>query len=143
MFQLKGQSLEIACRNLLPLSSHNSVSTVSILHSPNRASHLLIIVFSSKFIYSNRSRSESSLALSHSLLSPSLLEISVSDWYITEPIVRRAKKSMERRGWWHVVVSLLMCAAVRVRSDASDHKYKVGDPVPLYANKVGPFHNPR
>ncbi|KAG2242750.1 hypothetical protein Bca52824_095413 [Brassica carinata] len=29
-----------------------------------------------------------------------------------------------------------------VRSDASDHRYKEGDTVPLYANKVGPFHNP-
>ncbi|KAG4941928.1 hypothetical protein JHK87_045799 [Glycine soja] len=29
-----------------------------------------------------------------------------------------------------------------VRSDPSDHRYKEGDPVPLYANKVGPFHNP-
>ncbi|KAI5677942.1 hypothetical protein M9H77_08892 [Catharanthus roseus] len=29
-----------------------------------------------------------------------------------------------------------------VRSDASDHRYKPGDFVPLYANKVGPFHNP-
>ncbi|KAL0797809.1 hypothetical protein Bca101_052983 [Brassica carinata] len=28
------------------------------------------------------------------------------------------------------------------RSDASDHRYKEGDTVPLYANKVGPFHNP-
>ena len=24
----------------------------------------------------------------------------------------------------------------------SDHKYKVHEQVPLYANKVGPFHNP-
>ncbi|GER26242.1 endomembrane protein 70 protein family [Striga asiatica] len=45
-------------------------------------------------------------------------------------------------GGWQVVVLLLVCSAVRVRSDGSDHKYKVGDPVPLYANKVGPFHNP-
>ncbi|KAA8521512.1 hypothetical protein F0562_012178 [Nyssa sinensis] len=27
-------------------------------------------------------------------------------------------------------------------SDESDHRYKAGDPVPLYANKVGPFQNP-
>ncbi|KAG8086844.1 hypothetical protein GUJ93_ZPchr0010g7735 [Zizania palustris] len=27
-------------------------------------------------------------------------------------------------------------------ADGSDHKYKEGDYVPLYANKVGPFHNP-
>eukprot|EP00976_Prorocentrum_cordatum_P111387 1195358-Prorocentrum_minimum.AAC.9 len=25
----------------------------------------------------------------------------------------------------------------------SDHKYKSHEKVPLYANKVGPFHNPR
>lgn len=37
----------------------------------------------------------------------------------------------------------LLSGATHVRSDASDHRYKEGDPVPLYANKVGPFHNPR
>ncbi|GMH16117.1 hypothetical protein Nepgr_017958 [Nepenthes gracilis] len=38
---------------------------------------------------------------------------------------------------------LLICyCPVTVRSDASDHRYKVGDYVPLYVNKVGPFHNP-
>ncbi|KAI9087321.1 hypothetical protein K1719_030641 [Acacia pycnantha] len=30
----------------------------------------------------------------------------------------------------------------QVKSDASDHRYKGGDLVPLFANKVGPFHNP-
>lgn len=38
---------------------------------------------------------------------------------------------------------LALLSAVEVRSDGSDHRYKSGDPVPLYANKVGPFHNPR
>ncbi|KAA3466304.1 transmembrane 9 superfamily member 2-like [Gossypium australe] len=38
-------------------------------------------------------------------------------------------------------VFILSCVS-HVRSDASDHRYKEGDPVPLYANKVGPFHNP-
>ncbi|KAF7846883.1 hypothetical protein BT93_L3626 [Corymbia citriodora subsp. variegata] len=28
------------------------------------------------------------------------------------------------------------------RPDAFDHYYKDGDAVPLYANEVGPFHNP-
>ncbi|XP_064985262.1 transmembrane 9 superfamily member 3-like [Musa acuminata AAA Group] len=41
------------------------------------------------------------------------------------------------------VTALLLCFGVTgVVSDASDHRYKQGDPVPLYANKVGPFHNP-
>ncbi|EPS59962.1 hypothetical protein M569_14842, partial [Genlisea aurea] len=40
------------------------------------------------------------------------------------------------------VVLLLVYAAVGVRSDASNHRYNQGDTVPLYANKVGPFHNP-
>ncbi|XP_039126590.1 transmembrane 9 superfamily member 3-like [Dioscorea cayenensis subsp. rotundata] len=39
------------------------------------------------------------------------------------------------------VVSLLLWFA-GVAADASDHRYKINDPVPLYANKVGPFHNP-
>ncbi|KAF2316652.1 hypothetical protein GH714_041993 [Hevea brasiliensis] len=37
---------------------------------------------------------------------------------------------------------LVASSVTHVRSDASDHRYKDGDPVPLYANKVGPFHNP-
>ncbi|KAK4567394.1 hypothetical protein RGQ29_003259 [Quercus rubra] len=43
-----------------------------------------------------------------------------------------------------VVVLLLMVlfGADQVRSSASDHRYKEGEAVPLYANKVGPFHNP-
>lgn len=43
----------------------------------------------------------------------------------------------------------LLAAAVVVAcvglslAGAKDHRYKVQDTVPLYANKVGPFHNPR
>ncbi|KAM0882380.1 hypothetical protein ACQ4PT_032342 [Festuca glaucescens] len=37
---------------------------------------------------------------------------------------------------------LLAFAVAGVFSDGSDHRYKSGEPVPLYANKVGPFHNP-
>ncbi|GAA0157288.1 transporter [Lithospermum erythrorhizon] len=37
---------------------------------------------------------------------------------------------------------LVICIIGQVKSDGSDHKYKSGDSVPLYANKVGPFHNP-
>ncbi|KAG8074193.1 hypothetical protein GUJ93_ZPchr0006g44351 [Zizania palustris] len=37
---------------------------------------------------------------------------------------------------------LLAFAVAGVVSDGSDHRYKAGEPVPLYANKVGPFHNP-
>jgi hypothetical protein len=42
-----------------------------------------------------------------------------------------------------VVSILIFCSVTHVRSDASDHRYKVGEDVPLYVNKVGPFHNPR
>ncbi|XP_010523531.1 PREDICTED: transmembrane 9 superfamily member 2-like [Tarenaya hassleriana] len=38
--------------------------------------------------------------------------------------------------------ALLFSGVYHVRSDASDHRYKEADSVPLYANKVGPFHNP-
>jgi hypothetical protein len=34
------------------------------------------------------------------------------------------------------LVMLVGCAA------ADSHRYRPGDAVPLYANKVGPFHNP-
>ncbi|MCD7454453.1 hypothetical protein HAX54_024892 [Datura stramonium] len=42
----------------------------------------------------------------------------------------------------NIVVLFVLCCVSPARSDGSDHKYKAGDPVPLYANKVGPFHNP-
>jgi hypothetical protein len=43
---------------------------------------------------------------------------------------------------------LLLClagvdASSRALLSARDHRYKNNDYVPLYANKVGPFHNPR
>ncbi|CAI9096824.1 OLC1v1033048C1 [Oldenlandia corymbosa var. corymbosa] len=42
------------------------------------------------------------------------------------------------------IFSILWCYHLvnPVRSDASDQRYKPGDPVPLYAIKIGPFHNP-
>ncbi|KAI3895373.1 hypothetical protein MKX03_032586 [Papaver bracteatum] len=40
------------------------------------------------------------------------------------------------------VLIIISTLATQVRSDGSDHRYKARDPVPLYANKVGPFHNP-
>ncbi|CAM8936379.1 unnamed protein product [Rhodiola kirilowii] len=40
------------------------------------------------------------------------------------------------------IAVLILTSFVHVRSDASDHRYKAGDFVPLYVNKVGPFHNP-
>ncbi|KAG6720660.1 hypothetical protein I3843_03G072800 [Carya illinoinensis] len=41
-----------------------------------------------------------------------------------------------------VAAMVILCSLTLVRSDASDHRYKAGEDVPLYANKVGPFHNP-
>jgi len=41
-----------------------------------------------------------------------------------------------------VLLLMLLFGADQVRSSASDHRYKEGEAVPLYANKVGPFHNP-
>jgi hypothetical protein len=41
-----------------------------------------------------------------------------------------------------LAVALLACL-LGAGADGSDHRYKEGDRVPLYANKVGPFHNPR
>jgi len=39
------------------------------------------------------------------------------------------------------VLALAVLACV-LGAGADDHRYKEGDRVPLYANKVGPFHNP-
>lgn len=44
-----------------------------------------------------------------------------------------------------VLAAVVVCVLLQgwtVRASGSNHKYGVGDPVPLYANKVGPFHNP-
>lgn len=42
-----------------------------------------------------------------------------------------------------IVILCCFCCINHVTSDALDHRYKEGDFVPFYANKVGPFHNPR
>lgn len=39
------------------------------------------------------------------------------------------------------ITILIMCCGTQARSDAY-HRYKAGDPIPFYANKVGPFRNP-
>ncbi|CAL9063256.1 unnamed protein product [Musa banksii] len=39
-------------------------------------------------------------------------------------------------------VLLVMACGLRVGADGTNHRYKEGDHVPLFANKVGPFHNP-
>ncbi|KAK4717133.1 hypothetical protein R3W88_015471 [Solanum pinnatisectum] len=50
---------------------------------------------------------------------------------------------MEKKMTSYVVVLIVLCCCVTpARSDGSDHKYKAGDQVTMYANKVGPFHNP-
>lgn len=41
-----------------------------------------------------------------------------------------------------LLLLVLTFGCVGVRSDASNHRYASGEAVPLYANKVGPFHNP-
>ncbi|KAL7192709.1 hypothetical protein ACSBR2_024512 [Camellia fascicularis] len=44
--------------------------------------------------------------------------------------------------WLVLVVVIASSATQQVIADAYDHRYKYGDPVLLYVNKVGPFHNP-
>ncbi|CAL9080107.1 unnamed protein product [Musa acuminata var. zebrina] len=39
-------------------------------------------------------------------------------------------------------VLLVMACGLRVGADGTNHRYKEGDHVPLFANKAGPFHNP-
>ncbi|CAL9054271.1 unnamed protein product [Musa banksii] len=53
----------------------------------------------------------------------------------------KKRKSMDLAA---AILLLPLCLdIVGVASDPSDHRYKNGDPVPLYANGVGPFGNPR
>ncbi|KAK9690928.1 hypothetical protein RND81_09G163900 [Saponaria officinalis] len=43
-----------------------------------------------------------------------------------------------------IIVAYVVCSPViEVKSDSLDHHYKAGDQIPLYANKVVPFNNPR
>uniref|UniRef100_A0A7I4C5J2 Transmembrane 9 superfamily member n=1 Tax=Physcomitrium patens TaxID=3218 RepID=A0A7I4C5J2_PHYPA len=46
--------------------------------------------------------------------------------------------------WFLVVATCCIASGVegRVLLSAKDHRYKENDNVPLFANKVGPFHNP-
>nr|XP_043613334.1 transmembrane 9 superfamily member 2-like [Erigeron canadensis] len=41
------------------------------------------------------------------------------------------------------IILLLIVHGNQADSDASNHRYRNGDLVPFYVNKVGPFHNPR
>ncbi|XP_062113191.1 transmembrane 9 superfamily member 2-like [Humulus lupulus] len=41
-----------------------------------------------------------------------------------------------------IICALICCGGSQVRSDTENHRYKAGDPVPLYVNKVGPCQNP-
>ncbi|KAL9995470.1 putative nonaspanin (TM9SF) [Helianthus debilis subsp. tardiflorus] len=43
---------------------------------------------------------------------------------------------------WLLVALLVVYGIEEAESGGSDHKYKPNDEVPIYANKVGPFHNP-
>ncbi|KAL9256177.1 Transmembrane 9 superfamily member 3-like protein [Drosera capensis] len=51
---------------------------------------------------------------------------------------------MGSRSWWVLVLvaTIVSCWGELVRSDGGDHRYKSGDQVPLFVNKVGPFNNP-
>ena len=42
-----------------------------------------------------------------------------------------------------VLMTVCSFGGLKVHGRGVNHKYATGDPVPLYANKVGPFHNPR
>ena len=45
-----------------------------------------------------------------------------------------------------ILVILMGCRGITAdifRFLRDDHRFKAGDSVPLYSNKVGPFHNPR
>ncbi|XP_078442239.1 transmembrane 9 superfamily member 2-like [Wolffia australiana] len=44
--------------------------------------------------------------------------------------------------WPGILLAFILLLGSKVRADADDHTYVKGDSVPLYANKVGPFHNP-
>lgn len=41
------------------------------------------------------------------------------------------------------LLPLLLLFLAPALLDASDHRYNPGDAIPLYVNKVGPYHNPR
>ncbi|VVA93685.1 unnamed protein product [Arabis nemorensis] len=50
---------------------------------------------------------------------------------------------MEKKPLLLLVFFFFIYNVAPVTSDGSDHRYKIGDDAPLYANNVWPFHNPR
>ncbi len=48
-----------------------------------------------------------------------------------------------RSGWFQSIASQLTDASDRRLLGESDHRYDMHDEIKLYANKVGPFSNPR
>ncbi|KAH9317376.1 hypothetical protein KI387_019145, partial [Taxus chinensis] len=56
----------------------------------------------------------------------------------------QVKMGMSKRAMIFCVANLvlLLSCIFQTGLSASDHKYKAGDEVPLYVNKVGPFQNP-
>ena len=83
------------------------------------------------------------LILSSLLHSLSLSLSSISLPYKGEKKKKKKRKKKKMKMGLVAMAILFLYMSSGVKSDGSDHKYKSGDPVPLYANKVGPFHNPR
>ncbi len=48
-----------------------------------------------------------------------------------------------RSGWLSSIAAQLLDGSGRNLLGESDHRYDMHDPIKLYANKVGPFSNPR
>ena len=48
-----------------------------------------------------------------------------------------------RSGWFQSIAAQLTDASNRRLLGESDHRYDMHDEIKLYANKVGPFSNPR
>ncbi|KAE8673143.1 Transmembrane 9 superfamily member 4 [Hibiscus syriacus] len=47
------------------------------------------------------------------------------------------------QGGLETMAVFTLCGLANVSASSSGHRFKAGDDVPLYANKVGPYHNPR
>lgn len=75
--------------------------------------------------------------------SPSSLLFFVGGVGFRDPNLFPMKNLFSSSSSFYCLLLTVFAAFSAVRSDSSDHRYKQGDIVPLYANKVGPFHNPR
>ena len=65
-------------------------------------------------------------------------------WVVCSIFVQYCQAQTDHRSaWFQSIAAPLRGGKGRRLTGESDHRYDMHDPIKLYANKVGPFSNPR